>query len=96
MIMRKKRITIDFSEIPDYESFYKTLKEKLTLPNTFGDNLDALYDVVSGGLAMPLHLQFTNFGFDEQVRFSSLMKVLETVEKETKGFKFSYKRGCCR
>lgn len=94
--MRKKRVTIDFSEIPDYESFYKVLKEKLPLPDFFGDNLDALYDAVSGGLAMPLHLRFTNFGFDEQIRFSSLMKALEVAEKETEGFKFSYKRGCCR
>lgn len=94
--MMKKRVTIDFSEIHDYESFYKVLKEKLILPATFGDNLDALYDVVNGGLEMPFHLRFTNFGFDEQIRFSSLMKVLATAEKETEGFRFSYRRGCCR
>lgn len=93
--MQRKRVTIDFSEIQDYESFYKILKEKLLLPNTFGDNLDALYDAVSGDLEMPLNLRFTNFGFEEQIRFSSLMKVLETAEKEIEGFKFSYKRGCC-
>ena len=35
-------IYIDFLEIGDYEDFYVQLKEKLTLPEHFGDNLDTL------------------------------------------------------
>ena len=41
-------IYIDFLEIGDYEDFYAQLKEKLTLPEHFGDNLDALFDVITG------------------------------------------------
>jgi RNAse (barnase) inhibitor barstar len=47
-------IYIDFLEIGDYEDFYAQLKEKLTLPEHFGDNLDALFDVITGELEMPL------------------------------------------
>ena len=41
-----KTIYIDFAEIGDYEDFYAHLKEKLTLPEFFGDNLDALNDFI--------------------------------------------------
>ena len=53
-------VYIDFLEIGDYEDFYTQLKEKLTLPEHFGDNLDALFDVITGELEMPLHLEFVN------------------------------------
>ena len=42
-----KEVYIDFVEIGDEEDFYAQLKEKLALPEHFGDNLDALYDVMS-------------------------------------------------
>ena len=51
-------IYIDFSEIGDMEDFYAQLKEKIELPEYFGDNLDALYDCISGDLDMPLHIEF--------------------------------------
>ena len=41
---------IDFTDIGDYEDFYVQLKEKIKLPDHFGDNLDALSDVISGEL----------------------------------------------
>ena len=53
-------IYIDFSEIGDMEDFYAQLKEKIELPEYFGDNLDALYDCISGDLEMPLHIEFVN------------------------------------
>ncbi len=36
---------IDFTDIGDYEDFYAQLKEKIKLPDHFGDNLDALSDI---------------------------------------------------
>ena len=58
-------IYIDFLEIGDYEDFYAQLKEKLTLPEHFGDNLDALFDVITGELEMPLHLEFVNLSVEQ-------------------------------
>ena len=51
-----KTIYIDFSEIGDEQDFYQQLKEKLSLPENFGDNLDALYDSLTGFVELPLHL----------------------------------------
>ena len=58
-----KTIYIDFSEIGDEQDFYQQLKEKLSLPENFGDNLDALYDSLTGFVELPLHLEFVSFDF---------------------------------
>jgi len=55
-----KTIYIDFSEIGDEEDFFAQLREKLSLPEHFGNNLDALYDTITGDLEMPLRIEFVN------------------------------------
>ena len=83
-------IYIDFLEIGDYEDFYTQLKEKLTLPEHFGDNLDALFDVITGELEMPLHLEFVNMSVEQLEIFEDLLTTLEDAEEEVEGFTFSY------
>ena len=83
-------IYIDFLEIGDYEDFYAQLKEKLTLPEHFGDNLDALFDVITGELEMPLHLEFVNMSVEQLEIFEDLLTTLEDAEDEVEGFTFSY------
>ncbi|UQB67208.1 barstar family protein [Epilithonimonas zeae] len=85
-----KEIYIDFVDIGDYEDFYEQLKSKLELPEHFGDNLDALSDVISGGLEMPLHLEFVNMSVDQLELFEDLLTTLEDSEDEVEGFTFSY------
>jgi ribonuclease inhibitor len=81
-------IYIDFLEIGDYEDFYAQLKEKLTLPEHFGDNLDALFDVITGELEMPLHLEFVNMSVEQLEIFEDLLTTLEDAEEEVEGFTF--------
>ena len=83
-------IYIDFLEIGDYEDFYAQLKEKLTLPEHFGDNLDALFDVITGELEMPLHLEFVNMSVEQLEIFEDLLITLEDAEEEVEGFTFAY------
>jgi ribonuclease inhibitor len=85
-----KTIYIDFTNIGDYEDFYTQLKEKLPLPEHFGDNLDALYDVITGGLEMPLHIEFVNMTVDQLETFEDLLTTLEDAEEELESFTFSY------
>ncbi len=85
-----KEIYIDFVNIGDYEDFYTELKSKLELPEHFGDNLDALYDVISGELEMPLHIEFVNMSVDQLETFEDLLMTLEDAEDEVEGFTFSY------
>lgn len=85
-----KEIYIDFINIGDYEDFYTELKSKLELPQHFGDNLDALADVISGGLEMPLHIEFVNMSVDQLELFEDLLTTLEDLEDEVEGFTFTY------
>lgn len=83
-------VYIDFLEIGDYEDFYAQLKEKLTLPERFGDNLDALFDVITGELEMPLHLEFVNMSVEQLEIFEDLLTTLEDAEDEIEDFTFAY------
>ena len=83
-------VYIDFLEIGDYEDFYAQLKEKLTLPEHFGDNLDALFDVITGELEMPLHLEFVNMSVEQLEIFEDLLTTLEDAEDEVEDFTIAY------
>lgn len=85
-----KEILIDFLNIGDYEDFYEQLKSKVELPEHFGDNLDALSDVISGGLELPIHIEFVNMSVDQLETFEDLLTTLEDVEDEVEDFTFSY------
>ena len=85
-----KEILIDFLNIGDYEDFYEQLKSKVELPEHFGDNLDALSDVISGGLELPIHIEFVNMSVDQLETFEDLLTTLEDAEDEVEGFTFSY------
>lgn len=83
-------IYIDFTDIGDYEDFYAKLKEKIKLPEHFGDNLDALSDVITGELEMPLHIEFVNMTVDQLEIFEDLLLTLEDAEEEMEDFTFTY------
>ena len=83
-------VYIDFIEIGDMEDFFDQLKEKLKLPETFGDNLDALYDSITGAIELPLHLEFVNMSVEQLENFEDLLTTLEDADEELEDFSFSY------
>ena len=83
-------IYIDFSEIGDEQDFYQQLKEKLSLPENFGDNLDALYDSLTGFAELPLHLEFVNMSVNQLEDFETLLETLEEADEEIEEFSFTY------
>ena len=50
-----KTVTIDCRLIPNRIEFHNTLRQTLSLPEWYGNNLDALHDCLS---QMQLHLEF--------------------------------------
>ena len=83
-------VYIDFTDIGDYDDFYAQLKEKLTLPEFFGDNLDALYDSLTGFVELPLHIEFVNMSVDQLEIFEDLLVTLEDADDELDNFTFTY------
>ncbi len=88
--MVMQTVYIDFFNIGDEEDFYSQLKEKLSLPDYFGNNLDALYDSISGDIELPLHLEFVNMTVEQLEDFEDLLATLEEADEEIDGFSFSY------
>ncbi len=85
-----KTVYIDFTDIGDFEDFYAQLKEKMTLPEFFGDNLDALYDSITGFAELPLHIEFVNMSVEQLETFEDLLVTLEDADDELDQFTFSY------
>lgn len=83
-------IYIDFVTIGDMEDFYTQLKEKTEIPEYFGDNLDALADVISGEWELPMHLEFVNLSVEQLEVFEDLLATLEDLDEEIDDFTFSY------
>ncbi|PIE50986.1 MAG: barnase inhibitor [Flavobacteriales bacterium] len=85
-----RTIYIDFSQIGDDEDFYNQLREKAALPDEFGDNMDALYDVITGFWELPLRLEFVNMSVNQLEFFDEHISNLEAIEEECEDFYFSY------
>ncbi|MDL1913623.1 MAG: barnase inhibitor [Bergeyella sp.] len=85
-----KNVQIDFTCLGDYEDFYACLRENLPLPEYFGDNLDALCDVIEGELPLPLCLEFVNMQVEQLEAFEDLIATLEELSTEIEGFSFAY------
>ena len=86
----KNTIQIDFSDIHEYIDFYTQLKQKLALPDYFGDNLDALYDSLTGDVEMPLQIEFIEISPGQIMKFKELIFLMEDVEDYLDEFTFCY------
>ncbi|MCB9202028.1 MAG: barstar family protein [Flavobacteriales bacterium] len=75
-----KKITIDFYDIVSIEGFYEKLQEELSLTNDFGRNLDALYDILTGEIELPLEIDFINLSLEQLEDYEDLIAVFEDAE----------------
>ena len=81
-----KKIKIDFKEINNDKEFYEIIREKLDLPEYFGDNLDALWDSITGYIELPIKIRFLNFNNKKSDFFISIKEVFIDAEKELNGW----------
>ncbi|MCO5247465.1 MAG: barstar family protein [Chitinophagales bacterium] len=86
----KRQIIINFEHIKTIEDFYKDLATKLDLPEYFGNNLDALYDSLTGHVQTPILIQFTNLNLQQLVTFEGLIDTFQEIEQEKGDIDFEY------
>lgn len=79
------KVSFDFSQIPDVPTFYRQFAQKFALPESFGENLDALWDVVTGDIALPVEIEFVNLTAHKKRRFGALVLLFEEAEEELEG-----------
>lgn len=77
-----KQVTFDFSEIKTKKEFYKQFKNKLELQEDFGANLDALYDVLTGEIELPIELIFEHVSLEKLEKFEAIFETIEDAENE--------------
>ncbi|MGJ7030389.1 barstar family protein [Niabella hirudinis] len=77
-----KEIIFDFDRIGTKADFYKTAITKLELPEYFGNNLDALYDVLTGAIALPVKVRFENLSLGQLETFEDIITVFEDAAFE--------------
>ncbi len=85
-----KKVIFDFRTIGEIGDFYSQLKEKLSLPAFFGENLDALYDIITGELELPLEIEFVNMTKEQLRRYDLLIGTLQDAMLDSEGFSFGY------
>lgn len=85
-----KELIIDCRRLGEVADFYKVFKKELSLSDTFGDNLDALFDTISGNLEMPLSLELKKVSMSQLETFDGLIATLEEAAEEVQGFTFAY------
>lgn len=90
--MHAKNIVFDFDTIASTEDFYAACKEKLALPDYFGNNLDALYDCLTGYIDLPIRIKFIHLSKEQRAEFASAIKTFEDAHNALKNdFIFNFK-----
>ncbi len=78
-------IIFDFIEIENSEQLYEQLSIKLNLPDYFGRNLDALWDMLTGEIEMPLFIKFINLSNKQLTLFHEFIELFEEASEELEG-----------
>ena len=81
----RKPIVFDFDKILSMKSFYKACKEQLQLPDYFGNNLDALWDCITGFIDLPVAVSFINITPYHLEKFEKQVALFRDAEKELDG-----------
>ncbi|MBS0970456.1 hypothetical protein CYR40_00670 [Chimaeribacter arupi] len=79
------KVVFDFNQIPDLPRFYGEFAREFALGDGFGANLDALWDVVTGRLGLPVEIEFVNLNARKKRRFGALVLLFEEAEEELEG-----------
>lgn len=78
------KVTFDFTDIGNADDFYSQFADTFELPDYFGNNLDALWDVItSGEIPLPITIEFMNLPDTEE--FENLVNLFEQAEEELEG-----------
>lgn len=85
-------ILLDLSGVEDRTSLHQRLREELSLPSWYGNNLDALYDVLTD-MTGPLNIYLIGWEKLQQADpdyFEKLFRVFGDAEKELPGCSFIF------
>jgi ribonuclease inhibitor len=88
--MPVRRCTLNGLKIRSLDDFYDQVSKQLSLPEHFGRNLDALWDVLSADVEGPFEIVWTHAGDSKKAMdrdYRRIVDVLEDLEDERPDFK---------
>ncbi|MEW4059434.1 barstar family protein [Bacillus siamensis] len=74
-------VIIDGKDITSTEALHRTLKDQLDFPDYYGENLNALWDCLTGWIEYPLTLVWKNFEISQKALGSDADDVLELFQE---------------
>ncbi len=87
--MPMRKYTLDGKAIGSLDDLYDQLSAQLSLPEHFGRNLDALWDVLSADVEGPFEVVWKHTGESKKLMgkdFERAVKLLRDLEKERDDF----------
>ncbi|MEZ3500303.1 barstar family protein [Pantoea sp. KPR_PJ] len=79
-------ITLDFRHLADRPALYQTLAQQSHCPFPFGNNLDALWDWLTGGMALPARICLRHaVGLEDSDEFADVLALLEEAAQALEG-----------
>jgi len=82
-------IVLNTIEINQYADLHDWLIEKLSLPEWYGRNLDALWDCITGYIQLPVTIQWIDNQGNNQ-EYANLVELLQEAAEEVSGLTFEY------
>ncbi|MCW2257728.1 ribonuclease inhibitor [Providencia alcalifaciens] len=73
-------VIFNFQQIDSIDDFYRQFELQFSLPAWFGKNLDALWDMLSAGIELPVTIVFTHMSEEQQVEFEDIIRVMHDAD----------------
>jgi ribonuclease inhibitor len=89
MPVKKMQCIIDGQNVNSMEAFFGELKRQLSFPAHFGNNLDALWDVLTTDIEGPIRIVWISAEVSRRTMgndFETAVALLRNVDKERKDF----------
>ena len=93
--MQVKKVTLEGKKINSLNDLYDQISAQLTLPEHFGRNLDALWDVLSADVEGPLEITWKDAADSKKLMgkdFDRAEKLLKDLKKERDDFRLKIDR----
>ena len=75
-----KQIIFDFSTWADRDAFYHQFGQQFQLDEAFGNNLDALWDVLTGEIELPVNIVFRHAPHHSRT-FQPIIEIMQEVQE---------------
>ncbi|OBR64171.1 hypothetical protein A7K91_11600 [Paenibacillus oryzae] len=86
-----KEIAIYGAAIANAEQLHQQLAKQLAFPAWYGNNLDALWDMLEGWIELPVMIRYESVtapGAEDQTEIEAILDMLDEASSTIEGFNF--------